>query len=154
MTEHSQAQMHRAIFVVGCPRSGTSWVTTLIASHPDVVMVPAETHVYRLIYEPFIDRPTWNHKRRLSSWKGILRRYGPLPLIRGFQPPDIWRGIVRDYEILNQPNSHGLHALAPYPTFKKLVKAACAQPGSELDQAEFLITALFNTFFEIGRAHV
>ncbi len=136
------------LFVVGCPRSGTSWVTTLLAHHPSVVMVPAETHVYRLVYEPFVELPTWTAKQRFRSWKGILRRYGPLPLLRGFQPSDIWRGMVRDYAILNRPNSHGLHALVPYAKFKALVKAAQSQPGSALEQAEALIASLFDTFLE------
>ena len=150
MTDCSQVPDKTAskLFVVGCPRSGTSWVTTLLASHPDVIMVPAETHVYRLVYEPFVELPTWDHKRRLNSWKGILRRYGPWPLMRGFQPSDIWRGIVRDYEILNRPDSHGLHALVAYSEFKALVSTVRTQPGSELEQAEGLIAKLFDAFFE------
>lgn len=36
--------MHR-IFVVGCPRSGTTLAQTLVASHPELVTVP-ETHVF------------------------------------------------------------------------------------------------------------
>ena len=136
------------LFVVGCPRSGTSWVTNLVASHPDVIMVPAETHIYRLVYEPFVVLPTWNLQRRLRSWKGILRRYGLKPLLLGLQPSDIWHGILRDYQILDRPNSHGLHTLASYQDLKELIKTVRTQPGIELDQAENLIAALFDRFFE------
>ena len=35
-----------SVFLVGCPRSGTSWVQTVLAQHPDVVS-PPETYVMR-----------------------------------------------------------------------------------------------------------
>lgn len=139
---------YRKLFIVGCPRSGTSWVTTLIAGSPEVVVVPAETHVYRLVYEPFVELPTWSLQRRLRSWKGIFRRYGPKPLLMGFQAPDIWRGILRDYQILNRPNSHGLHALVQCSELKALLKTARTQLGSEQEKAENLIAALLDCFFE------
>lgn len=135
------------LFVVGCPRSGTSWVTGLLASHPDVVMVPAETHIYRLVYEPFVELPTWDWQRRLRSWKGILRRYGPKPLLLGFQASAIWPGIRRDYQILNHPDSHGLHVLVSEAELRQCLKEARSQPGTALEQAEHLIVALFDIFF-------
>lgn len=144
----SKHDVYPKLFVVGCPRSGTSWVTTLLAGHPDIVMVPAETHVYRLVYEPFVELPTWNLQRRLQSWKGILRRYGPKPLLFGFQSSDIWRGILRDYQILNRPDSHGLHALASYADFRLQMNATRTQTTPQLKQAEQLIEALFDVFFK------
>ncbi|MEM9819122.1 MAG: sulfotransferase [Cyanobacteria bacterium P01_D01_bin.6] len=134
------------LFIVGCPRSGTSWVTTLIAGHPDVVMVPSETHVYRLIYEPFIELPTWDNRQRRQAWKGILRRYGLKPLLLGLQPADIWRGILRDYQILNHPDSYGLHVLADYDDLKAFIKTV--KPCNELEQAEDLIAYLFELFLK------
>ncbi|MEL6139896.1 MAG: sulfotransferase [Cyanobacteria bacterium J06628_6] len=136
------------LFVVGCPRSGTSWVTSLIAGHPEVVAVPVETHAYRLIYEPFLTLPDQPLAHRLRSWKGILRRYGPKPLLLGFAPADIWRGILRDYDILNHPHSHGLHGLANTADFRVLV--AAAQKNSKLAsvQAEDLIQLLLDRFFQ------
>ncbi|ESA38548.1 sulfotransferase domain protein [Leptolyngbya sp. Heron Island J] len=139
------------LFVVGCPRSGTSWVTSLIAAHPEVVAVPRETHVYRLVYEPFVDLPKWNWRRRLRSWKGILRRYGVKPLLFGFGPQDIWQGILRDHQILNRLDSHGLHGLVSYEVLKLLIKAIRSQvPETDrgLVQAEELIAAMFERFIE------
>ena len=135
------------LFVVGCPRSGTSWVTQLIGSHPDVITVPGETHLYPLIYRPFIELPSWSLKRRLSSWKGILRRYGVKPLVMGFHPSDIWRGILRDYQILNRPNSHGLHQLVSQAQIKTLIATAQTQRGTTTQQAEYLIGATLDKFF-------
>ncbi|MGD1952465.1 MAG: sulfotransferase [Leptolyngbyaceae cyanobacterium] len=139
------------LFVVGCPRSGTSWVTSLIAAHSGVVAVPRETHVYRLVYEPFVDLPTWSWQRRLRSWKGILRRYGLKPLLFGFEPKDIWQGILRDHQILNRPESHGLHGLVSYEALKRLINAIRFQvPETDrgLVQAEELIAAMFDRFIE------
>ncbi|MFG6101599.1 sulfotransferase [Leptothoe sp. EHU-05/26/07-4] len=139
------------LFIVGCPRSGTSWVTSLIAGHPDVLAVPRETHVYRLVYEPFVEMPTWTWKKRLQSWKGILRRYGLKSLLFGFQPADIWRGILREHQILNRPDSHGLHGLVDYGDLRSLIKAIRSQvpeTNRGLVQAEELIAAMFDRFFE------
>ncbi|MEL6938734.1 MAG: sulfotransferase [Cyanobacteria bacterium J06598_1] len=138
---------YRKIFVVGCPRSGTSWVTNLIASHPRVVTVPIETHVYPLIYEPFVRLPDQGLRSRLCSWKGIIRRYGPLPLLLGFESSDIWRGIWRDYQILNKKDSHGPRLLADSYTFKALLQTAQSRPGRDLQKAEQVICDLFDLFF-------
>ncbi|MEM9266718.1 MAG: sulfotransferase [Cyanobacteria bacterium P01_F01_bin.13] len=139
------------LFVVGCPRSGTSWVTSLIAGHPDVVAVPRETHVYRLVYEPFVELPKWDWQRRMRAWKGILRRYGLRPLLLGWRSMDIWPGILREHQILNRPDSHGLHGLVSYADLKLLIKAIQLEVpdiSNGLVQAEELIAAMFDRFFE------
>ena len=139
------------LFVVGCPRSGTSWVTSLLAQHPDVLVVPRETHVYRLVYEPFVELPRWDWQQRLRAWKGILRRYGLKPLLFGFKPATIWPGILRDYQILNRPDSHGLHGLVSYQELSLLISAIRAEvleTNRGLVQAEELIAAMFDRFFK------
>ncbi|MEA5466590.1 sulfotransferase family protein [Leptothoe sp. PORK10 BA2] len=139
------------LFVVGCPRSGISWVTSLIAQHPKVVAVPRETHVYRLVYEPFVKLPRWTWQQRLQEWKGILRHYGLKPLLFGFKPADIWPGILRDYRILNRPDSNGLHSLVNYDELCRLVNAIrfeVLETNHGLNQAEELIAAMFDRFFE------
>ena len=139
------------LFVVGCPRSGTSWVTSLLERHANVLAVPRETHVYRLVYEPFVELPTWNWQRRLQSWKRIIRRYGLKPLLFGFRPMDIWQGILREHQILNHPDSNGLHCLVNYRDLKRLIEAIRREvPDTNrgLLQAEELIAAMFVKFFE------
>ncbi|MGB7250619.1 MAG: sulfotransferase, partial [Phormidesmis sp.] len=138
---------YRKLFIAGCPRSGTTWVDKLIASHPDVVAVPIESHNYELIYEPFVKLPTWDLQRRMQSWKGIIRRYGPKPLLFGFEPVDAWRGILRDYQILDH-YTHGLHGLVSYAELKALVKKVRRQPLCEPERAEQLIVEMLDLFFE------
>src|ERR1700742_1782834 len=36
----------RVIFVEGAPRSGTTWLVTLLAMHPDIAGVAAESHLF------------------------------------------------------------------------------------------------------------
>lgn len=136
------------LFIVGCPRSGTSWVTSLVASHPTVVAVPIETHAYPLVYEPFARLSEQEFAARLKSWKGILRRYGPKPLLRGFHSSDIWRGILRTYQIMNKENSHGLRLLVDYDELSQLIETAQRCPGVDLDRAEQVIAEMFDRFFQ------
>src|SRR3954464_2899425 len=36
----------RVIFVEGAPRSGTTWLVTLLATHPEIAGVDAESHLF------------------------------------------------------------------------------------------------------------
>lgn len=56
-------------FVVGCPRSGTTWVQLLLAEHEDVVTAP-ETHIFSF-YLSHLQRQ-WNreHEREKTSDQG------------------------------------------------------------------------------------
>lgn len=36
----------RMVFVVGAPRSGTTWLQRMLSVHPDVVALPSETHLF------------------------------------------------------------------------------------------------------------
>ncbi|MEM9149093.1 MAG: sulfotransferase [Cyanobacteria bacterium P01_F01_bin.3] len=136
------------LFIVGCPRSGTSWVNSLLAGHPDIVAVPIETHAYPLVYEPFVQFLEQGLVMRLKSWKGILRRYGFKPLLIGFHSSDIWRGILRNYQAMNKENSHGLRLLVDYDELSQLVETAELRPGVDLDKAEQLISDMFDLFFQ------
>lgn len=37
---------NRMVFVVGAPRSGTQWVQRGLSAHPDVLVLPSETHLF------------------------------------------------------------------------------------------------------------
>ncbi|MGZ6801709.1 MAG: sulfotransferase family protein [Nocardioidaceae bacterium] len=36
----------RLVFVVGAPRSGTTWLQRALGAHPDVLVLPSETHLF------------------------------------------------------------------------------------------------------------
>ena len=40
------------VFVIGSPRSGTTWLLELLRRHPDVAAVPAESHLFHLFLSP------------------------------------------------------------------------------------------------------
>src|SRR5919106_347245 len=40
------------VFIVGCQRSGTKWVRSIFAAHPDVVTGP-ESHLFPTLYNAF-----------------------------------------------------------------------------------------------------
>jgi hypothetical protein len=46
----------RKVFIVGCPRSGTTWTRSMLCGHPSVIAPANETHVYDELYEPIIAR--------------------------------------------------------------------------------------------------
>jgi Sulfotransferase family len=49
------------LFVVGCPRSGTTWVQLLLSQHPDVVSAP-ETHIFSFYLDRM--RRQWEAEHR------------------------------------------------------------------------------------------
>lgn len=49
----------RPVFVVGCPRSGTTWVQLLLAEHPEVVTAP-ETQIFAYYLDHF--QRQWRHE--------------------------------------------------------------------------------------------
>ena len=46
MGRAGSALRDRVIFVEGAPRSGTTWLVTLLATHPDIAGVEAESHLF------------------------------------------------------------------------------------------------------------
>jgi hypothetical protein len=58
------------LFVVGCPRSGTTWITSILAAHPRVINA-AESHAYATILGPFVERGLRGNR----GWRRVLTRY-------------------------------------------------------------------------------
>ena len=56
----SETTDRRTLFVVGCPRSGTTWVQLLLAQHPLVATAP-ETQIFAYYLESF--KRQWNWER-------------------------------------------------------------------------------------------
>ena len=43
------------IFVEGAPRSGTTWLVTLLATHPEIAGVEAESHLFDFGVDRLLD---------------------------------------------------------------------------------------------------
>jgi hypothetical protein len=60
----------RVIFIEGAPRSGTTWLVTLLATHPDIAGVGMESH----LFDFGVDRLFDNFEHR-DEYRHGLRRY-------------------------------------------------------------------------------
>jgi len=65
-----EAPDYRKLFVVGCGRSGTSWVQGIIAAHPRVITTQ-ESHAYEAVYDPVTRRSAAS----LNAWTKVLHRH-------------------------------------------------------------------------------
>lgn len=73
----------RVIFVEGAPRSGTTWLVTLLATHPEIAGVQAESH----LFDFGVDRLFDNIEGRDPVFRGLQRyldRDEFLDLVREF----------------------------------------------------------------------
>src|SRR4051812_47172161 len=73
----------RVIFVEGAPRSGTTWLGTLLATHPEIAGVDAESHLFDFgvdrVFDNFEGRDPHMHGLRLFIERGEL-----VDLVRDF----------------------------------------------------------------------
>lgn len=60
----------RVVFVEGAPRSGTSWLTTLLATHPQLAGIASESH----LFDFGIDRVFDNYELA-GAWESYLVSY-------------------------------------------------------------------------------
>ncbi|MDY7007316.1 MAG: sulfotransferase [Cyanobacteriota bacterium] len=106
---------YRKLFIVGCPRSGTSWLTRMISFHPNILKVPSESHAYSLTYHYFTYLKKQKLKKRFKLAIWILKFYGLKPLLFGFRSEDLWQGIFKHYEIYQKgTDGVGIHNLVSY----------------------------------------
>jgi hypothetical protein len=114
----------RKLFVVGCARSGTSWVNSILGYHPQVVRGP-ESHLFPVLYGHLIVADARIRRMRvLGAYdRSAERRLGPGAVTAG---PHRW--IERDAleRLLTRAESE-------------------AQPGEET--ARYVIGAILDDFF-------
>lgn len=69
--------MMKKIFIVGCPRSGTTLLQSFLASHSKIVSFP-ETHLYSrtISINPILQRVTLYRAKHIKIVKGILTDLG------------------------------------------------------------------------------
>lgn len=139
---------YKKLFVVGHPRSGTTWLNSMLVKHPDVIAVRSESHAYRLIYEPFTYISGLSLSRRFKRMPYIARHYGIKALCLGTTSTDIWNSILRSYRIYERQGVVGLHKLIGYAELKALIEQVLAGPEDDLIKAQTLISRVFDTCFE------
>jgi Sulfotransferase family len=123
------APAYPKLFVVGCPRSGTSWVQAVLSAHPGVV-TSSESHAYESIY----DGVTARGRQNIPAWTKVLHRH------------DIGEREARWV---------GLHWWVNRATLLTLIEWAFSAEGvSDADAAESVIQAVFDSYFlEYGGEH-
>jgi hypothetical protein len=115
------APPYRKVFIVGCPRSGTTWIRRLVAHHPRVVSGP-ESHAYPHLLGAFTDLGL----RGSAGWHRILDRYR--------------RGERRGLAV-------GLHHWVDRPALHRFVAAALADPEwTDETAAERVVDAIFDAY--------
>lgn len=143
---------YRKLFIVGCPRSGTSWLNRMIGSHPDVLPVPNETHTYSIIMNNFTYLKNQKLKKRfrsLGSIKWIWRCYGLKPLLFGIESEDLWQGILRQYKIFQKGKQKiGLHNLVSYTELEELIAKVSYGSEDDLTKLRNLNQSMFDRFWE------
>jgi hypothetical protein len=113
---------YRRLFVVGCPRSGTTWITSILAAHPQVIST-AESHAYATVLGPFLDR----RLRGDAGWRRVLTRYDLMAA---------------------RPWNVGLHRYVDRRTLCDLiVDARSHRDWSDVEAAEHVIARAFDHFF-------
>src|SRR5829696_8348006 len=73
----------RVIFVEGAPRSGTTWLVTLLATHPEIAGVQAESHLFDFGTDRLFDNFEHRHPHLHGLWH-YLEREQLVDLVRDF----------------------------------------------------------------------
>ena len=113
---------YRKIFVVGCGRSGTSWVQGIIGAHPRVITTQ-ESHAYETVYEPVTRR----NRASVNAWTKVLHRHDLSEREARWVGLHWWINRAHLLDLIDW----GLHASG----------------AGDADAAESVIEAVFDTYF-------
>lgn len=139
---------YQKIFVVGCPRSGTSWVANMISQHPDVINLPGESHLYKLFYDPFtyLHTLTWRQRAKRKKW--LITHYGIRPMLTGFNHQNLWAALPRLYRLYQRKNDNaGPYTCVDYERFLDLFNTASIQEKDGFARVNKLIASILDTAF-------
>ena len=131
----------RNLFVVGCPRSGTTWLSKMLNQHQDIIKVPYETQAYPYIYNTFEYAQTLSFQQRIRKIKRLIKCYKLKSIIFGFQSTDLWYGILKQYQKFE--DGRGLHNLVSEQELNNLIQMIREQPEDDLVKARKLIVKIF-----------
>jgi len=120
----------------------------MLERHPSVVKLKGESHLYKLLYDPFTYLKKMPLRSRLKRRSWILKHYGPIPILTGFNSNNLWRGLLRTYRFYEwSGESSGPHMAVDYETFKTLVHQASAGEGDDLSKVTQLIKSVLEVSF-------
>ncbi|MEM1171709.1 MAG: sulfotransferase [Cyanobacteria bacterium P01_H01_bin.35] len=144
--------VYHKLFLVGCPRSGTSWLQKMIGRHSNILKVPSESYAYSLTYNNFTYLKNQDLKKRFrafNSAKWIYISYGLKPLLFGIESEDLWQGVLKQYKIFqNSKEKVGLHRLVNYTELEELITKIRFGSEDDLIKVKILIQLMFDRFFE------
>ncbi|WP_071518654.1 sulfotransferase [Geitlerinema sp. PCC 9228] len=138
---------YQKLFVVGCPRSGTTWITKMLGSHPQIVKLPSESHLYKLVYDPFTYLKKLKLSVRLKKASWIFKHFGFKPILFGFHSNDIWNGMLRTYKLYQNANQVGIHICIDYEDFKEEIAKLKEASEDDLIKAQNLIAHILDMYF-------
>lgn len=137
------------LFIVGFPRSGTTWIRTMLRLHPDVITISTETFAYDIVYKPFIYLPQLRLKNRLRRIKNILPNYGLRTLLVGYSLDDIFKVILHEYHSFKRSKTVGLHRFISEGELLQLIESVRLQSDlNEIQKACELVISIFNKVYE------
>lgn len=108
----------RPVFVVGCPRSGTSWVRNILGRHPGVHAGP-ESHLYPTVH-------------------GVAMTWG--------EGPARWSEIGARYDTLSGHGGSGPHRWIDRASFGELLDTAAGSPRHSLDVADDVVAGVLDHY--------
>jgi Sulfotransferase family len=123
------------VFIVGCPRSGTTWTRAILRRH-DSVVSGEESHMFPVLYEALRSKPRptrWRGKAASARWRGaVLAAFDGFASDRADEPigPDRW--IER-------------------PVLEQLLDSASAAGLSGDDAAKHVLEGIADSFFVANR---
>jgi len=144
----SQTSSYKKVFVVGCPRSGTSWAANMLGQHPNIVKLMGETHLYKLFYDPltYLEQMDWRKRFERKAW--IYKHYGIGPILTGFNSRNMWAALPRIYRFYRwSGHNSGPHTCIGYEEFLDLFRAASKVDGDDFDKTSALIESILDTAF-------
>ena len=143
---------YKKIFVVGCPRSGTDWISKLIGQHSLVLSCGTESQAYPVLYEPFQSHQRMRFIRRLKELRRTVAYGGWRSLFFGYSDAMIWRNILAEYD-RNKESLVGLHHLVSKTELGAIVDRVKGLQSEvdNLGQVQAAITEVFDTYWHNHR---
>ncbi len=139
--------MYLKIFIVGCPRSGTTWIRNMLDMHTNVIAFPTETHMFNIIYDPLITLPQLNLLSRLRHTGQILRYHSFRTLFRGYSLKDISTSIQNKYKYHKANKPVGLHPFISLTEFNELIDEVFSQLNLGYDQKACQLISSFLDYY-------